>query len=249
VVATTDRVESEGFDRKDLRLPGRQDELVHAVAAANPNTVVVVNSGSPVELPWRDEVAAVLLSWFPGQEGGAALADVLTGAHEPGGRLPTTWGSFADAPVTQVTPSDGELLYSEDVFIGYRAWERAGRAPSYAFGHGLGYTDWTYESIEVDGRTATVRVRNSGARAGREVVQVYLAPVEADPERPVRWLAAFAGVEAAPGESVEAVVELPRRAFEVWDESSGSWVFVKGSYEVQAGRSITDRRVAAAINV
>jgi beta-glucosidase len=249
VVATTDRVESEGFDRKDLRLPGRQDELVHAVAAANPNTVVVVNSGSPVELPWRDEVAAVLLSWFPGQEGGAALADVLTGAHEPGGRLPTTWGSFTDAPVTQVTPSDGELLYSEDVFIGYRAWERAGRAPSYAFGHGLGYTDWTYESIEVDGRTATVRVRNSGARAGREVVQIYLAPVEADPERPVRWLAAFAGVEAAPGESVEAVVELPRRAFEVWDESSGSWVFVKGSYEVQAGRSITDRRVAAAINV
>jgi beta-glucosidase len=249
VVATTDRVESEGFDRKDLRLPGRQDELVHAVAAANPNTVVVVNSGSPVELPWRDEVAAVLLSWFPGQEGGAALADVLTGAHEPGGRLPTTWGSFADAPVTQVAPSDGELLYSEDVFIGYRAWERAGRAPSYAFGHGLGYTDWTYESIEVDGRTATVRVRNSGARAGREVVQIYLAPVEADPERPVRWLAAFAGVEAAPGESVEAVVELPRRAFEVWDESSGSWVFVKGSYEVQAGRSITDRRVVAAINV
>ncbi|MEU9212559.1 glycoside hydrolase family 3 C-terminal domain-containing protein [Streptomyces sp. NPDC048415] len=249
VVATTDRVESEGFDRKDLRLPGRQDELVHAVAAANPNTVVVVNSGSPVELPWRDEVAAVLLSWFPGQEGGAALADVLTGAHEPGGRLPTTWGSFADAPVTQVAPSDGELRYSEGVFIGYRSWERAGRAPSYAFGHGLGYTDWTYEAIEVDGRTATVRLRNSGARAGREVVQVYLAPVEADPERPVRWLAAFAGVEAAPGESVEAVVELPRRAFEVWDESSGSWVFVKGSYEVQAGRSITDRRVAAAINV
>ncbi|MEU8981147.1 glycoside hydrolase family 3 C-terminal domain-containing protein [Streptomyces sp. NPDC048309] len=249
VVATTDRVESEGFDRKDLRLPGRQDELVHAVAAANPNTVVVVNSGSPVELPWRDEVAAVLLSWFPGQQGGAALADVLTGAHEPGGRLPTTWGAFGDAPVTEVLPSDGELPYTEGVFIGYRAWEKAGKAPSYPFGHGLGYTDWTYESIEVDGTTATIRVRNSGERAGREVVQVYLAPVEPGAERPARLLAGFAGVEAAPGESAEAVVELPRRAFEIWDESTNAWSFVKGSYEVQAGRSIADRRVAATINV
>ncbi|MFF0190485.1 glycoside hydrolase family 3 protein [Streptomyces sp. NPDC005244] len=247
VVATTDRVESEGFDRADLRLPGRQDELVHAVAAANPNTVVVVNSGSPVELPWRDEVAAVLLSWFPGQEGGAALADVLTGAHEPGGRLPTTWGSLADAPVTRVAPSDGELPYAEDVFIGYRAWENEGRTPSYAFGHGLGYTDWTYEAIEVEGTTVTVRVRNSGERAGREVVQVYLAPVDPDAERPARVLAGFAGVEAGPGESVEAVVELPRRAFEIWDTAAGGWAFVKGSYEVQAGRSLTDPRLRTII--
>ncbi|MET7739156.1 glycoside hydrolase family 3 C-terminal domain-containing protein [Streptomyces sp. NPDC005385] len=247
VVATTDRVESEGFDRADLRLPGRQDELVHAVAAANPNTVVVVNSGSPVELPWRDEVAAVLLSWFPGQEGGAALADVLTGAHEPGGRLPTTWGSLADAPVTRVAPSDGELPYTEDVFIGYRAWEKEGRTPSYAFGHGLGYTDWTYEAIEVEGTTVTVRVRNSGERAGREVVQVYLAPGEPDAERPARVLAGFAGVEAGPGESAEAVVELPRRAFEIWDTAAGGWAFVKGSYEVQAGRSLTDPRLRTII--
>ncbi|MDO0932807.1 glycoside hydrolase family 3 C-terminal domain-containing protein [Streptomyces sp. DG2A-72] len=249
VVATTERVESEGFDRADLRLPGRQDDLVRAVAAANPNTVVVVNSGSPVELPWRDDVAAVLLSWFPGQEGGAALADVLTGAHEPGGRLPTTWGSLTDAPVTQVVPSDGELPYTEGVFIGYRAWEKEGRSPSYAFGHGLGYTDWTYESVEVTGTTVRVRVRNCGERPGREVVQVYLAPSEPDAERPARWLAGFAGVEAAPGESAEVTVELPRRMFEIWDEMTMSWSFVKGSYEIQVGRSITDRRLTATINV
>ncbi|MFG2022109.1 glycoside hydrolase family 3 protein [Streptomyces sp. NPDC048825] len=249
VIATTERVESEGFDRKDLRLPGRQDDLVRAVAAANPNTVVVVNSGSPVELPWRDEVAAVLLDWFPGQEGGAALADVLTGAYEPGGRLPTTWGSLTDAPVTQVTPVDGELPYTEGVFIGYRAWHKEGRTPSYAFGHGLGYTDWTYESVKVEGSTATVRVTNSGTRAGREVVQVYLAPTEADSERPVRWLAGFAGVEAGPGESVEVGVELPRRAFEIWDENANTWAFVKGSYQVEAGRSIADRRVTTTIDV
>ncbi|MFE7895452.1 glycoside hydrolase family 3 protein [Streptomyces sp. NPDC057412] len=249
VVATTERVESEGFDRIDLRLPGRQDDLVRAVAAANPRTVVVVNSGSPVELPWRDEVAAVLLGWFPGQEGGAALADVLTGAEEPGGRLPTTWGSLADAPVTEVVPTDGELAYTEGVFIGYRAWEKAGRAPAYPFGHGLGYTTWAYESAEVKGATVRVRVRNTGERPGREVVQVYLSPAEPDAGRPARWLAGFAGVSAEPGESGEAVIELTRRAFEVWDETTEAWTFVKGSYEIQLGRSISDRRLTATINV
>jgi beta-glucosidase len=266
VVATTDRVESEGFDRADLRLPGRQDDLVRAVAAANPNTVVVVNSGSPVELPWREEVAAVLLSWFPGQEGGAALAEVLTGAAEPGGRLPTTWGALADAPVTEVVPVDGQLPYSEGVFIGYRAWEKAGRTPAYPFGHGLGYTTWSYESVESvesaecaesadggDGTTVRVRLRNTGERAGHEVVQVYVSPAGPDaaagPERPLRWLAGFAGVEAGPGETVEAVVTLPGRAFEVWDETAGAWARVKGSYEIAAGRSIADRRVTTAITV
>ncbi|WP_062649222.1 beta-glucosidase family protein [Streptomyces maremycinicus] len=251
VVATTERVESEGFDRTDLRLPGRQDDLVRAVAAANPNTVVVVNAGSPVDMPWHEDVAAVLLTWFPGQEGGAALADVLTGAHEPGGRLPTTWGSLGDAPVTQVTPTDGALDYTEGVFIGYRAWERARRTPVHPFGHGLGYTDWTYESVDVTGSTVTVRIRNSGARPGREVVQVYLAPTATGPapERPARWLAGFAGAEAGPGESAEVTVDIPDRAFEVWDEADHRWSFVKGSYEIQVGRSIADRRITATINV
>ncbi|MET8824901.1 glycoside hydrolase family 3 C-terminal domain-containing protein [Streptomyces sp. NPDC004610] len=249
VVATTDRVESEGFDRTDLALPGRQDDLVRAVAAANPRTVVVVNAGSPVELPWRDEVAAVLLTWFPGQEGGAALAEVLTGAEEPGGRLPTTWGTLADAPVTEVTPTDGVLDYREGVLIGYRAWERAGRTPVHPFGHGLGYTTWAYETIEAHGGTVTVRVRNTGDRPGRETVQLYLAPTDPDPDRPARWLAGFASVEAAPGESADAVIELPRRAFEIWHEPTASWSFVKGSYEIQAGRSIIDRALTVTTTV
>ncbi|MFF4258680.1 beta-glucosidase [Streptomyces sp. NPDC001663] len=248
VVATTDRVESEGFDRTDLFLPGRQDDLVRAVAAANPQTVVVVNSGSPVELPWREEAAAILLSWFPGQEGGAALADVLTGTHEPGGRLPTTWGSLNHAPVTQVVPVNGELPYSEGVFIGYRAWDKTGRAPSYPFGHGLGYTHWSYKSIEVHGNVAKVCVHNGGTRRGREVVQVYLSPVEHDAERPERWLAGFTAVEAEPGETVEAVIDIPRRTYEVWDAASNSWKFVHGSYNIQAGRSITDRRITVTVD-
>ncbi|GHH33680.1 beta-glucosidase family protein [Streptomyces candidus] len=243
VVATTDRVESEGFDRKDLALPGRQDDLVRAVAAVNPRTVVVVNSGSPVEMPWREEVAAVLLSWFPGQEGGAALAEVLLGAQEPGGRLPTTWpAALADVPVTQVTPVDGELPYQEGVFIGYRAWDRSGAVPAYPFGHGLGYTTWEYGPAVLDGTTVTVRVRNTGTRAGREVVQAYVAPTADTVERPARWLAAFASVAAEPGEEVEVTLVLPRRTFEVWDEGAGAWEFVEGPYEVRVGRSLTDVR-------
>ncbi|WP_330330235.1 glycoside hydrolase family 3 C-terminal domain-containing protein [Streptomyces sp. NBC_00536] len=250
VVATTERVESEGFDRKDLELPGRQNDLVRAVAAVNPNTVVVVNAGSPVELPWRDEVAAVLLTWFPGQEGGAALADVLLGAREPGGRLPTTWpAAFADAPVTDVTPRDGRLEYREGLHIGYRAYEKAAVTPAFCFGHGLGYTDWTYESLEVTADVARVRIRNTGGRSGREVVQVYLAPVADPVERPASWLAGFASLEAGPGESVEAEIALPARAFEIWDEEAGGWRRVGGAYEVRASHSHADTRLTATLEI
>ncbi|MFI5545903.1 beta-glucosidase [Streptomyces sp. NPDC051815] len=250
VVATTERVESEGFDRTDLALPGRQDDLVRAVAAANPRTVVVVNAGSPVEMPWREDVAAVLLGWFPGQEGGAALADVLLGAEEPGGRLPTTWPArFADAPVTEVVPVDGRLEYREGLFIGYRAYERNGIVPAFPFGHGLGYTDWAYESLEATADTVRVRVTNTGTRPGREVVQVYLAPLDDAVERPASWLAAFAGVQAGPGESVEAEIALPARAFEIWDEEARAWRRIGGTYEVRASRSHGDTRLTTTLDL
>ncbi|MFG2094376.1 beta-glucosidase [Streptomyces sp. NPDC048612] len=254
VVGTTEETESEGFDRDELRLPGRQDELVRRVAAANPHTVVVVNSGSPVELPWREEVPAVLLSWFPGQEAGAALADVLLGTHEPGGRLPTTWPArLDDAPVTTVTPADGQLDYAEGVFVGYRGWQRSAAAPAYPFGHGLGYTDWEYESLDTTPDSVRVRVRNAGDRPGREVVQIYLAPT-ADaapdaPERPERWLAGFSVVEAGPGESAEAEIPLPDRAFAVWDAEGDGWHRVKGVYLVEAAHSVDDRRLTAEVTV
>ncbi|MEQ4208770.1 glycoside hydrolase family 3 C-terminal domain-containing protein [Actinopolymorpha sp. B9G3] len=250
VVGTTEEVESEGFDRSSLALPGRQDELVRKVAAANARTVVVVNAGSPVEMPWRDEVAAVLLVWFPGQEAGAALADVLTGVAEPGGRLPTTWPvAAADCPILDVEPVAGVLAYDEGIFIGYRAWQRReGPAPAYWFGHGLGYTDWSYDTIDVrpasdpDLAEVTVGVRNTGTRAGREVVQVYLAAEAPEPERPARWLTGFASVSAAPGEAAEVTVTVPRRAAEVWDDG---WTLVPGTYRVEVGRNAADVRVTA----
>lgn len=263
VVATTESVESEGFDRTDLRLPGRQDELVRRVAATGTPTVVVVNAGSPVEMPWRADVAAVLLSWFPGQEAGAALADVLLGAEEPGGRLPTTWPArLADAPVSRVTPSGGRLSYDEGVFIGYRAWERQeGAAPAYWFGHGLGYTDWAYEAVDFtpagdptdDLGTVTVRVRNVGSRPGREVVQLYLAPptgTPADgPVRPARCLAGFAAAEAGPGETAEVTIPVRRRAAEIWDEEAEAWRLIPGPYAAEAGRSVADLRLTARVDV
>ncbi|MCH0543480.1 glycoside hydrolase family 3 C-terminal domain-containing protein, partial [Streptomyces sp. MUM 203J] len=250
VVATTERVESEGFDRADLRLPGRQDDLVRAVAAANPRTVVVVNAGAPVEMPWRDEVAAVLLTWFPGQEGGAALADVLLGVEEPGGRLPTTWpAALADAPVTRVAPEAGRLPYDEGLFIGYRAWDRAGTAPAYPFGHGLGYTTWEYESLEVTPTFARVTVRNTGRRPGRETVQLYVAPRADLAERPARLLVGFATVQARPGETAEAEIRLAPRTFDIWDETSGEWTGVPGVYDFHAGSSLTDRRLTVALEL
>jgi len=249
VVGTNSQVESEGFDRASLALPGRQDDLVRAVAAANPRTVVVVNSGSPVTMPWRSDVQAVLLTWFGGQEFGRALADVLSGAVEPGGRLPTTWpAEEADVPVIDVHPVDGVLRYDEGIHIGYRAWLRAGTEPAYPFGFGLGYTSFDYESMTVESMAVTVpggsagaaevsvRLRNTGQRAGREVVQVYLSRPESAQDRPVRWLAGFAGVEVAAGETATVGIALPRRAFEHWQQDG--WALEPGAFTVQAGPNV-----------
>ncbi|MFE2534062.1 glycoside hydrolase family 3 C-terminal domain-containing protein [Streptomyces sp. NPDC059371] len=245
VVGTTEHGESEGCDRTDLGLGGRQDELVHAVTAAAPHTVVVVNSGGPVELPWSARAGAVLLTWFPGQEGGAGLADVLFGRAEPGGRLPTTWpAALADAPVTRTRPEDGHLDYTEGLHIGYRAWARHDREPAYWFGHGLGFTTWAYEGLRVpDGIVAgepfTVRVdvRNTGPRRGREVVQVYLAGPPGPPARPERWLAGYTAVSAEPGERATVSVRIPPRALRHWAEDEHAWRTRPGPYRVLAGSS------------
>jgi beta-glucosidase len=253
VVGTTEEVESEGFDRTTLALPGRQDELVRQVRDANPRTVVAVNAGSPVELPWADDVGAVLLTWFGGQEAGHALADVLLGTAEPGGRLPTTWPAReSDSPVLATRPSDGVLRYDEGVFIGYRAYERAGVTPRYPFGHGHGYTTWEYEQITADQRTVTVTVRNTGARAGREVVQIYAGAAGADTaERPRRWLAGFAAVGADPGEARTVTIELPERAFQIWSDAAtgGGWETLSGEYVIEAARSRADVRLSATVHV
>ncbi|HEY3439033.1 MAG TPA: glycoside hydrolase family 3 C-terminal domain-containing protein, partial [Actinotalea sp.] len=254
VVGTNAQVESEGFDRSGLGLPGRQDDLVRAVAAANPRTVVLVNSGSPVLMPWRNDAAAVLLTWFGGQEYGHALADVLSGAVEPGGRLPTTWpATQEDVPVLDVTPVDGVVRYDEGIHIGYRAWLRAGREPAYPFGFGLGYTTWSYSDVAVRegaGRgpvTVSVQVTNTGDRAGRDVVQVYLTRPASAVERPVRWLAGSAVVQAGAGETVTATVTVRPRAFEHWDEASSAWAAEPGAFGVLVARDAASVELTAEV--
>jgi beta-glucosidase len=247
VVGTSEEVESEGFDRTSLALPGRQDELVRAVAAVNPRTVVVVNAGAPVELPWRDEVAAVLVSWFPGMEFGNALADVLLGAAEPGGRLPTTWPTALDtAPVTATTPTEGALEYTEGLHVGARAYLRAGTEPAFWLGHGLGYTTWEWAGLFVQkapqGLTAVVRVRNTGDRRGKQVVQVYAARPDSAVERPVRWLAGFAVVHADAGETVDVPVGIGRRALRHW--TADGWAVEAGTIVLSSGPSAGELPVA-----
>ncbi|MFJ4658854.1 beta-glucosidase [Nocardia sp. NPDC088792] len=249
VVGTTENLESEGFDRPTLALPDGQDELVRRVLAANPRTVVVVNSGGPVLMPWLNEVPATLLTWFPGQEFGAALADVLSGAREPGGRIPTTWPvREADVPVWQVEPVDGRLDYTEGIHVGYRAWLRRadGPAPAIPFGFGLGYTEWAVGAPEVtanaDGSlNVSVDVANAGARYGKHVVQVYLSR-ESDSavDRPVRWLAGFAVVHADPGATVRAAILVEPRALQHWSIERHTWVSEPGTFAVHAGSHVND---------
>ena len=247
VVGTNEEVESEGFDRTSLALPGRQDELVRAVAEVNPRTVVVVNSGAPVLLPWIDGVATVLVSWFPGQEFGNALADVLTGTVEPGGRLPVSWPASEEG-LPSVTPVNGELPYDEGLLIGYRWYLATGRTPAFPFGHGIGYTTWAYEEMAVDSDSVTVTVRNSGSRSGREVVQLYASRPDSAVERAPLWLAGCAAVEAAAGETVEAVITIGDRNFRHWDSSAHVWTTEPGRYRLLAGRSVADLPLSAEIS-
>ncbi|MEU1370936.1 glycoside hydrolase family 3 C-terminal domain-containing protein [Streptomyces sp. NPDC005803] len=243
VVGTDEQVESEGFDRTTLALPGGQDELVERILEVNPRTVIAVNSGGPVLMPWSDRAAAVLLTWFPGQECGNALADILLGEREPGGRLPTTWPRLQqDVPVLDVTPVDGVLPYREGIHVGHRAWLRGDVQPAYWFGHGLGYTSWSYDALTVseggeDGFDLLVDVTNTGARPGREVVQVYLSRPRSAVERPVRWLAGFAEATADPGETVQVRVSLPPRVFAHWSVEQGVWQVESGLFGVHVGSS------------
>jgi len=255
IVGTDDDWETEGEDRTGLALPLDQDDLVAAVVAANPNTVVVLNTGSPVTMPWLDAVPAVLQMWFPGQELGDALVDVLTGDVEPGGRLPITFPRrLEDTPAFDHYPGtgDGRAVYAEGLFIGHRWYDRQDIEPLYPFGHGLGYTTFELGMASVAGGVEhgvdiDVEVRNTGSRPGSEVVQVYVEPPAGDAARPLRTLAGFARVELAAGEQGTASIRLGRRAFASWLD--GAWTVAPGEYVLHAGRSSRDLARAGSITV
>ncbi|AJY45727.1 beta-glucosidase [Martelella endophytica] len=251
--------DTEGSDLEDITLPGRQDELVAAVAKANPRTIVVLQTGGPVEMPWLDDVPAVLQAWYPGQEAGNAIADVLFGDAEPGGRLPQTFPKrFRDNPTFRQDPEiypglDGKVRYQEGLFIGYRHYDQQGIDPMFPFGYGLSYTDFDCGSLDLDedetGFLARIAVTNPGVRAGSTVLQIYVGDDEASVERPVRELKGFAKIELAAGESREIIIALPPRAFAFYDTTIGAFRIEAGRFTVSAGFSATDLRTSAAIDM
>lgn len=253
--------QSEGFDREHLDLPDAHLALIEAVAGVAPRTVVVLSNGGVVTLePWHDRVDAIVEGWALGQAVGGALADVLTGAVNPSGRLAETIPlALADTPAYLNFPGEQELVrHGEGVFVGYRYYTSVDRAVRYPFGHGLSYTSFSIDDFEVEGRgtdaaVARVTVRNAGAVAGAEVVQLYIAPAPSAVRRPVRELGAFAKVSLEPGETTTISLDLERRSFAHWDARGSRWWVDPGSYRVELGRSATDiiasREVALAGDV
>jgi beta-glucosidase len=257
VVGLPETFETEGVDREHLRLPDAHDLLVTAVLAVNPNTVVVLQNGSPVELPWRQTVPAIVEAYLGGQAGGAALADVLLGQAEPGGRLAETFPErYADHPVSRLPNGPVTVEYRESLFVGYRYFDSALEEVAFPFGHGLSYATFAWSDVECDviagGGLAgdpdssgflvevKVTVTNTSERAGDEVVQVYVHDEESSVFRPEQELRGFAKVRLEPGGSERVTIRLDRRAFSFWDVESRGWVLEPGRFEIRAGRSSRD---------
>ncbi len=244
--------ETEGHDRPMFGLPGRQNELVERSMAANPNTVVVVNAGGPVDLPWLDEVGAAVMAWYPGQEFGSALADVLLGEAEPGGRLPVTFPrSLEQGPTTGIVPGEGDVLrYEEKLLVGHRWFDANDVEPRRPFGYGGSYADFTFgeaslvsegDTADSAGKNAAIEldVANTSDRAGKAVVQVYSEAPAGALERPLRQLVGFQTVRLDAGQTVTVRVDTVHRAFEVWSEADG-WHTPAGAYQLHVGTSSRD---------
>ncbi|MBG0564350.1 glycoside hydrolase family 3 C-terminal domain-containing protein [Actinoplanes aureus] len=237
--------ESEGFDRTDLGLPGQHDELVTAVCAANPRTVVALSNGAPVLMPWKDAPAAILESYLGGQAGGAALVDVLYGDAEPGGRLAETFpASLDDVAAEPYFPGEPrQVQYREGLYVGYRHDTTA----LFPFGHGLGYTTFDWSDVAAVRDTVTLTVTNTGTRAGSDVVQVYLHDRTGVVARPRRSLAGFAKVHLAAGQSTTVTIDVPERAYAFYDVVAREWRTPAGEFDLEIARSSAD--VVATVTV
>jgi beta-glucosidase len=255
VVGTNSQWETEGRDRRDLRLPGEQDELIGRIIAANPDTVVIVNAGAPLEMPWVASARSILLPWFAGEEGAEAVADLLLGEANPSGRLPITWPrQLEDTPADPFYPGgDGKARYGEGLLVGYRHYDSKGVEPLFCFGHGLSYTSFDYGPPEVrrnsDDVDVELVVTNTGDRAGAEVVQAYVSALDSSVRRADKELRAFSRIELEPGEARGVRLRLDSRAFSYWDVERGAWRVSPGEYDVLVGASSRDIRGVARVSV
>ncbi len=250
------RYESEGYDRDHMDLPAAQVELLRRVAAANGKVVVVLSNGSAVTVePWQQQVPALLETWLLGQAGGGAVADLLTGAVNPSGRLAETIPvSHHDNPTVGNFPGEhGHVRYGEGLLIGYRWYDAHALPVAYPFGHGLSYTTFAYSDLSVrpdgNGAEVTVTVTNTGDVAGTETVQVYVSDPVAGVYRPEQELKGFARLTLAPGESGTATIALDRRAFAFWHTAAGRWVVEGGEFQVRVGASSRDVRLAEVVHL
>ncbi len=256
-VGLPDRYESEEGDRPALALPGQQAELVRAVCAANPRTAVVVQCGSPVALPFLDQAPAVLIAWYPGQEGGNAIAEALCGRTNPCGKLPMTFPRrIEDTPAFGHYPGRRVARYGEGIFVGYRHYDARGIEPLLPFGHGLSYTTFAYRGLRAkrairrgEELAVAVTVRNTGARPGSEVVQLYLGDDAASLPRPPRELKAFAKVRLSPGEARTVRFLLRERDFSFFDPDHGGWRCEAGGFTIAVGSSSRDLRLRARVRI
>ncbi|RXZ50615.1 glycoside hydrolase family 3 protein [Agromyces fucosus] len=256
IVGLPETAESEGYDRTTMDLPEAQVRLISRVALAAPSTVVVVIAGGVVSLePWRPYVDAILLAGLAGQGVSDALAGLLVGAVAPSGRLAETVPlALSDSPSYLSFPGEaGRSVYGEGVFVGYRGHDSAGSPVAYPFGHGLTYTTFEFDDADVtpdgSGWVASTTVRNTGTRAARAVVQVYVSPPESQVRRPVRTLAGFAAIELEPGASGSVSVRVDRRSIERWDEAAGQWVADGGTHVFAFGASSRDLRQSVAVEI
>lgn len=242
-----DNFESEGYDRKHMRMPDCQNALIEAVAEVQPNTVVVLHNGAPVEMPWIDEVKAVLEAYLGGQAVGGATVNVLYGAVNPSGRLAETFPlRVQDTPCyLNYGGEHDKSVYSEGVFVGYRYYTSKDMEVLFPFGHGLSYTEFSYSGFTVSSErikesetlAVSVDVTNTGSRAGKEVVQLYVAPKGGTIIRPVRELRAFEKIALAPGETKTVTFTLDKRAYAYWSTETHDWHVESGEYEIQIGKN------------
>ncbi|HEX6287708.1 MAG TPA: glycoside hydrolase family 3 C-terminal domain-containing protein [Herpetosiphonaceae bacterium] len=251
--------DTEGQDRPHMDLVGSQNELIERVAAANPKTIVVLQTGGPIAMPWLDRVAGVIEAWYPGQECGNAIADVLFGAVNPSGKLPQTFPrQLQDNPTFINYPGEnGRVLYGEGIFVGYRYYEQKQVEPLFPFGFGLSYTSFGYDNLRLSTETVkpdermsvSVDVTNTGQRAGAEIVQLYVQDVASTLTRPQKELKGFAKVALAPGETQTVTLTLDRTALAFWDDLRQAWVAEAGEFRVLVGGSSQDIRASAPLHL
>jgi beta-glucosidase len=245
VVGNSPKLEGEGHDRPSMDLPAGQDELIEAIAAANKNTIVVVAAGAPVTMTkWIGRVSAVVYAWYAGQEAGHAIGDELFGVVNPSGKLPVTFPKgFQDSPAYGHYPGENlHVEYAEGIYVGYRGFDKRNVEPLFPFGHGLSYTTFDYSGLKVAFPTIGVSVRNSGTRAGAEVVQLYLQPPPSRLDRPIKELKGFSRVMLQPGETKTVSFPLDKAAISYYDPAVHNWVAEPGRFKVLVGASSRDIR-------